>query len=134
LLLGVALGVVLAKWGLSLLVPLAPAWLFITGADLNPFVLASTTALAVVSGLGVGLLPAFHATRMNVVDALKQVPSSAMGTLRSRRVLVVLELAFSLTLLVGASLVVRHLIDEWPRDLGYDPTSKLTARFSLSQG
>jgi predicted permease len=134
LLLGVALGVVLAEWGVSLLVPLAPAWLLITGADLNPFVLASTAALAVVSGLGVGLLPAFHATRINVVDALKQVPSSAKGTLRSRRALVVLELALSLTLLVGASLVVRHVIDEWPRDLGYDPTSKLTARFSLSQG
>jgi predicted permease len=46
---------------------------------------------------------------------------------------VVVELAVSLTLLVGAGLVVRHLIDESPRHLGFDPAKKLTARLSLSQ-
>ncbi|HYT74465.1 MAG TPA: ABC transporter permease [Vicinamibacterales bacterium] len=133
LVLGLILGLVLARWALALIVPLAPPWLFITGADLNGFVLASTAALAAASGLGVGVLPAFQASRINIVDALKQVPSAAVGTIRSRRVLVVVELALSLTLLVGAGLVVRHLIDESPHHLGFDPTKKLTARFSLSQ-
>ncbi len=131
--LGLILGLVMARWALALIVPLAPAWLFITGADLNGFVLASTAALAAASGLSVGVLPAFQASRINIVDALKQVPSAAAGTMRSRRVLVVVELALSLTLLVGAGLVVRHLIDESPQHLGFDPTKKLTARLSLSQ-
>jgi putative ABC transport system permease protein len=133
LVLGLILGLVMARWALGLIVPLAPAWLFITGADLNGFVLTSTGAIAVASGLTVGLLPAFQASRINIVDALKQVPSAAVGTIRSRRVLVVVELALSLTLLVGAGLVVRHLIDESPQHLGFDPTKKLTARLSLSQ-
>jgi putative ABC transport system permease protein len=133
LVLGLVVGLILARWALALIVPLAPAWLFITGADLNGFVLASTAALAAASGLSVGVLPAFQASRINIVDALKQVPSAAVGSLRSRRALVVVELALSLTLLVGASLVVRHLIDEWPQHLGFDPTKKLTARLSLSQ-
>jgi putative ABC transport system permease protein len=131
--LGVILGLAVARWALALIVPLAPAWLFITGADLNGFVLALTGVIAVATGLAVGLLPAFQASRINIVDALKQVPSAGVGTVRSRRVLVVVELAVSLTLLVGAGLVVRHLIDESPRHLGFDPAKKLTARLSLSQ-
>jgi predicted permease len=133
LVLGLILGLVTARWALALIVPLAPTWLFITGADLNGFVLASTGAIAVASGLSVGLLPAFQASRIDIVDALKQIPSAAVGTIRSRRVLVIVELALSLTLLVGAGLVVRHLIDESPQHLGFDPTKKLTARLSLSQ-
>ena len=133
LVLGVMLGLAMARWALALIVPLAPAWLFINGADLNGFVLASTGAIAVASGLAVGLLPTFQASRINIVDALKHVPSGGVGSVRSRRVLVVVELAVSLTLLVTAGLVVRHLIDESPRHLGFDPARKLTARLSLSQ-
>ena len=97
LVLGLILGLAVAHWALALMVPLAPASLLITGADLNGFVLASTAALAVATGLSVGVLPAFQASRINIVDALKQVPSAAVGTIRSRRVLVVVELALSLT-------------------------------------
>jgi predicted permease len=87
--------------------------------DLRPDarVLVFTTALALLSGVVVGLLSAFHATRGDITRALKADSASAVGESRRlsvRRALVAAQVAFSLVLLVVAGLFVRSLTDLRP--------------------
>lgn len=72
-------------------------------------VLAFTAALAVVTGLVFGLVPALRATRTDLVTAFKGGSSSGPRGFGLRDGLVVLQVALSLVLLVGAGLFLRSL-------------------------
>ncbi|MBX5496583.1 MAG: ABC transporter permease, partial [Bryobacteraceae bacterium] len=119
-LLGGALGVVFAIWGVQSL-----TFLFSNGqesftlrAELNWNVLAVTAALSVVSGLLFGLAPAIQVTRPDVMPALKY---GRVGGSRSRLqpVLVVAQIAMSFVILVAAGLFVRTLNKLQSVQLGY---------------
>jgi putative ABC transport system permease protein len=106
---GGALGVLLANWGLKLL--LAASGDSIPRAseiNLSLGVLAFTAALCVVTGILFGLAPAWQAGRPDVHDALKETTrGSTGGKARLRQALVVSEVALTLMLLVGAGLLLR---------------------------
>lgn len=110
-LLGGIAGVLLASWGLSGLVALAPSNLpRAANIHLNGTVLLFSFGLSVLTGLIFGLAPAWFATRVNVNDALKQGSRGSTDTGsrgRLRRLLVVGEVAVSLVLLSGAGLLIR---------------------------
>ena len=75
--------------------------------------LAATIALATVSALLIGLVPAFQATRANLVDVLKdnsRGSSAGRSGVRMRSVLIVAEVALSAVLLVGSSLLLVSFI------------------------
>jgi len=109
-LIGGGLGVLLAAWGLDALVALAPRSIpRLDEVHLNGAVLAFSLAAAAVSGLLAGLVPALHASRPDLVEALKNGASGATSRGRARAALVVFEVALALVLVIGAGLLIRTL-------------------------
>lgn len=131
---GGAVGLLLAVWGLSALVALAPAdipRLDQTGIDAR--VLAFTLGISLVTGLIFGLVPALQASRPDVNDALKEGGrgSTGGGGARIRNLLVVSEIALSLVLLVGAGLLIRSFMRLQQFELGFNPEHLITMRVQL---
>ena len=80
-----------------------------------------------------GLVPALHATRSNLQDSLKEGARGSTGGRRAwlRNGLVVVEIAMSLVLLVGASLFVRSFLNMQNANVGFDTAPLMTFRFYL---
>jgi predicted permease len=80
-----------------------------------------TFALAVLAGVGFGLLPALRASRADLAPALKSEATALLGGggFRLRRGLVVSQVALSLLLLVGAGLFTRSLMNLRHLDPGF---------------
>ena len=91
-------------------------------------------ALAALSGLLFGLLPALLASRVNVVDGLKQGARGSAGgpaQHRLRRALIGAEVALALVLLAGAAFFIDGLLRFAQRDLGWRSDRLLTASLTL---
>jgi len=100
----------------------------------DPLVLAFTLALALLTGLAFGVVPAVAGTRTELSSALKEGGRSAMPGRQHqflRGALVVGEIALSLVLLVGAGLLVRSFERVLETDPGFEPEHVLTASLSL---
>ena len=98
-------------------------------------VLAYTTALAFGVVILSGLVPAVHATRANVNEALKQGGrSGAMGThsQRLRGLLVSSEVALAVVALVGAGLFLKSFQTARAMDPGFSPDGVALAQFDFS--
>ncbi len=81
-----------------------------------------TLALAFASGIAFGLAPAFQATRVDVVPALKGVRTAIVRRhfVGLGHALVVVQIAFSILLVTGASLFVRTLSNLESVELGFN--------------
>src|SRR5439155_1589495 len=101
-------GALLATWLTALLAHSASAAL--PRADeirVDGLSLAFTLALAMAAGVGFGLVPAWHASKTDVNDALKQEGrGTSFGRRRALSTFVVIEVALATVLLVGASLLL----------------------------
>jgi len=83
-------------------------------------VLLFTTALALGTGLVFGLLPALKASRLDLTGVLKETRSSrGLRSQRTRNLLVVAEVAFSLILLAAASLLIESFMHLHGEPLGF---------------
>jgi putative ABC transport system permease protein len=102
--------------------------------SLDARVLLFALGASVLTGVLAGALPALRAGRTDLNDALKEGGrnDSAIGT-RTRRLLIVAEVALSLVLLMGAAVMVRSLLALRSVDAGYDPRGVLTFRVSLPE-
>jgi predicted permease len=132
---GGLLGLVIAHFGTQLVVNFLGAGLpraSEIGLDLP--VLAFTFAIAVLTGIVSGLVPAWRMSIADPQDALKQGGrSGSAGTSRGARgVLVVAEVALSLVLLVGAGLMIRTLWNLSRVNPGFDPQRVLTATLGVA--
>jgi predicted permease len=130
LLLGVtggALGAALAFPGLKALLALVPPGTIPDESEIviNTPVLLFTLGVSVATALFFGLVPALHASRLLV--------SRAPRPPRSRSILVVGEVALSLVLLAGASLMIRTILAMSRMELGFRPERILTLRLPFSQ-
>lgn len=135
---GAAIGVALAFVGLDLILALVPPGTIPDESEvsINLPVLSFTFAISVLTALLFGLAPAFHACSGNLSDPLKQAGRSVSGSLRQkilRHGMVVAEVALSLMLLIGASLMIRTLIAMQSVDLGFEPERILTLRIPFSE-
>ncbi len=132
---GGALGIALAQAGLRALVALAGDSLPRADAiGIDPGVLAFTTVVSLVTGLGFGLLPALRVSRSEMTEALRDgARGSTDGARRSRvrSVLVGSEIALALVLLTGAGLAMRSFVALRAIDPGFDPHGVLSAVVSL---
>lgn len=92
-------------------------------------------AVALGTGLLVGLMPALRASRTDVNDVLREGGRGAGGTGRhvARNVLVVAQVAVSLVLLVAAALFVRSVQRAQSIDLGFSPAHVLNLSMDVSQ-
>ena len=93
-------------------------------------VLGFTVLLTVLTSVVFGLLPSFHATRMDLSNTLK---GAGAGTARQRLGgwLVAGEVGAALLLLVGAGLLIKSFWRLQNVDLGYNPEGMLVASLAL---
>jgi putative ABC transport system permease protein len=107
----------------------------IENVGLDGGVLAFTTLLAVATGILFGLAPAIELTRPDLTTPLKEGGWSGSGSRRGQRFrgfLAVLQMAFSVVLLVGALLLVRTFVELRRIDLGFNPQQALTLRTTFT--
>src|SRR4051812_16798687 len=96
-----------------------PFWIRI---DLNPSVLAFTVLISGLTTLLAGSLPAWQSTRVEISHSLKATGGGAVGLgARTRETLTAAQVAISIVLLVGASLVLRSLLKLRDVNPGFDP-------------
>lgn len=129
-LLGGGLGVVLGVAGIGRAWESTPPEIRAIGdIDLNPTVLLGGLGISVVAALLAGLVPAVKASRVPLAEAMKE-GAAGSGTGRAssrfRRLLVVGEVALSLTLLVAAGLSVRGFQRQLATDPGFRADGLLT--------
>jgi predicted permease len=103
------------------------------GLGLNWRMLGCSLALAAVAGLVFGLSPIREVSRPNLIATLReQVAGQGHTSARLRSAFVVVQLAFSLVLLIGGGLFVRSLRHALAADLGFDPDRVALATVDLS--
>ena len=95
-------------------------------------VLLFALGVSMLTGILTGTLPAVRASRSDLNDALKESGrgESAIGV-RTRRVLIVCEVALSLVLLMSAGVMIQSLLALRHGDTGFDPNNVLTMRVRL---
>ena len=141
-LLGGALGLLLAYWGVDALLGLFPrtiANVAIPRLDqirIDAPVLVFSLALSVLTGLFFGLLPALQGARAALAPTLREGGRGSSEGRKGRRfrsALVVGEFALALVLTVGATLMIRSFLRLQERELGFDPQGVTTARLLLPE-
>jgi predicted permease len=133
--LGGAAGLLLAYWALDALVAfgaeLIPRVLEIS---LDPLALGFTLVVSLVTGLLIGLLPAWKAAGVNVLEALKEAGRGSIGARdRLRSGLLVAEVSLSLVLLIAAGLLLTSFARLQQVKPGFEPAGVFTAQLALPQ-
>ena len=122
---GGALGLVLASWGTPLLVLLASRGESPLTLDFSPDgrILLFTAAIALLSSLLAGVLPALRSARVDITPAFhasSPTTTAGRGSIRWTHALIAAQVALSLVLLVGAVLLVATLRNIKGFDPGFD--------------
>ncbi|HEY6972400.1 MAG TPA: ABC transporter permease [Candidatus Angelobacter sp.] len=133
-LLGGAVGVFLALWGINLLRAVGPADLpRLAEVHINPAVLAFTVGISLLTGMIFGLIPAVEVSRLKSVTGLTDFGRASASGSRSRLggFLMIGELAVSLTLLVGAGLLLNSFWRLIHVNPGFQTEHVMTAHISL---
>lgn len=127
---GGVVGVLLADWGVHLLVRLVAGNAPLE-VSVNPLVLAFTAGLSLAAGLLFSLAPAWRGSRLELGTTLKERSQNASGG--SHRIslapaLVAAQVALSLILLMGAGLLTRSLVRLQGQDVGFNHDGVLLVR------
>ncbi len=132
-LMGGVLAIVVGWGGLRLLAALRPAELYaLAHVSTDHRVLAIAAVLAIVCGLAIGLLAALRSAHRDLGTSLRVGASSTPRSGRRLRAsLVVGEVAFSATLLVGALLLIHAVFNLQRIQLGFDARGLYGVSFSL---
>jgi putative ABC transport system permease protein len=135
---GALLGSLLAWAGLKGLIAIIPP--NIVPAEsvirMNGRVLLFTLAVSMLTALIFGLAPALQASRRNLNDSLRDSSKGTSGGsshANIRNAVIVFEVALSLTLLIGAGLLMRSFAALHEVKLGLRPDHVLVARLPLPQ-
>jgi putative ABC transport system permease protein len=132
---GGAFGWLLAIWGAPLIqtigknaIPRASEISIDTG------VLAFTALIAVLTGFIFGLAPAWQASRVDVQSVLKDAARGLTGDrAKLRQALIVAEVALTLTMLIGAGLLMRSFYRLRQVNAGFMPERVLSFRINLPE-
>lgn len=132
-LLGGLLGLVLASWGIRLLRALTPAsFPRVDGVTLNGPVVAFALGITLAATVVAGLAPALISRRWRLSGILSGQSAQAGGSdSRLSRLLIVVEVALSLVLLLGAGLLMRSFSRLEGVRPGFDPRNLLTFSINL---
>jgi putative ABC transport system permease protein len=134
-LLGGLLGLMFAYWITQLMVAFMPSFFVPNEAriEVNRYVLFFCAAIAALTGILFGLAPALQSSRPDLVAALKDDAraSGASAGGRTRALLVVVEVALSVVLLVGAGLTIRSFVTMQQVELGFRPERVMSVGLPL---
>ena len=136
---GCVAGVLAAYWTLDIIVALLPGSMpHLIDIQLNGRILAATFAVSCAVGLAVGVISAHHAAfpgrgaGPRLADDLRASAGTTRATATwTRSSLVAGQIALSLVLLVGATLLVRTFLTLRPTNPGFTTTDKLTGTVRL---
>jgi len=134
-LIGGAIGVGIAKIGMTKLLSTAPpSLILIQKSSIDGTTLAVTALVAVVTGLIFGVLPALQAGNPELSTTLRaggRGTSGRQSANRTKRTIVVAELALAVVLLSGAGLLLRSFTRLMSVDPGFKPDNVLTMKVVL---
>jgi len=132
---GAGLGLLLAVWGVDMLIGLQPQGLpRLDNVRVDATVTLFTLVLAVGTGVLFGLVPALQTTRSSIAGGLKEAGRGALTSRsgsRVRSVLVVSEIALAVMLLAGAGLLIRSFTRLASVDPGFRLEPALTFELTL---
>ena len=138
--LGGALGVAFAVWGIRFLTLLLANGRenFTLRAELNWHVMAVVAGLSLLTGVVFGLAPALQSTRMDYMPALKESRTGETNgygfrRLTLSRILMVSQIAVTFLILVAAGLFVRTLSNLASIELGFTRENVLTFQLNARQ-
>jgi predicted permease len=121
-------GVLLAQWGVTILVNLVAKE---SPLDTRPDagVLAFTFGVSIVAGLLFGLIPAVRASKTDLATAMKEKArtGSRFWRFNLSSAMVVLQVGLSMVLLTGAGLFARSLLNLQHENVGFDRSNTLLA-------
>lgn len=134
-LLGGAVGLLLASWGVGTLHALAPDIPRLESVAVGLPVLLFAFAITLLTGTLASAVPSFHLMRADLATWLRGRGGAGgrREERRARHALVVVEIALSLVLLVGAGLLTRSLVRLIGTGVGFDAERLLTATVELPQ-
>ena len=131
---GCAAGIVLGRVLMRLLVIAAPTNIpRLDSVTMDWRVFAVATAIATLTGIAFGMIPAWQASRTKPAESLKSSERKTGGRtqVRWRSALTVAEVALSLILLVGAGLMLKDFVQVLGVDLGFRPDRVLAMNIAL---
>lgn len=135
--LGGTLGLLLAIWGVQVLVALIPRDTpRLEEIKLDYRVVLFTLGISVLTGILFGLAPALQAAKTDLNEALKEGGrggTEGLRRLRLRSLLVISEFALALLLLIGAGLMIKSFRRLQEVKPGFEPANLLTMRLALPQ-
>lgn len=130
--LGVAFAFAFLQWIKTQILATLPFWMQFR---IDGEVLAFTLSIAIGTGLLFGIAPALQASNPNLNETLRDAGARGSSSDRSRQrlrsALVIGEVALSLVLLVGATLLVRSFLAMQRVETGFDPSNLLTIHVNL---
>src|SRR5688572_6351599 len=133
---GGVLGLLLASWGMQLLVAYGPANVpRLRDVEIDRYVLFFTVLISMLTGVLFGLVPALQASRPDPGNTLKQDGRGLTHARNSRMrgALIVSEVALSLMLLVGAGLLINSFWRLLRTEAGFDPQNVLALDIPLGR-
>ena len=129
-LIGGGLGILLAFWGVDLILALDPGEVpRVAPVAVDGYALAFALVLSIATGILFGVVPAWHASRPDVQATLKDHARGATGDGQrhlARAGLILAEVSISLVLFVGAGLLFRSLMTLIDMPLGFNTSRLLT--------
>jgi predicted permease len=132
---GGILGILLAEASLSIVKHLGPESIpHLQEIGIDRSVFGFALGVTLITAILFGLVPAFGATRMNLVEGLKERGQRSGGSAsapRIRNALLVSQVALALVLVVSASLLVRTFRHMVNADSGFDATHVITFEVPL---
>ena len=133
-LVGGSIGLLLAKWGVQLILYISPdAIPRSREIGLNWQVLVFTLGVSAVTGILFGIVPALQAGQVDVQETLKETGRGASGRNWLRSSLVVVEVATTIVLLIGAGLMIRSFYLLYKVNPGFSYEHLTTFNISLPE-
>lgn len=132
--LGGAAGLAVGFNALRLLLYAAPAGYLPSSLNVrfDGWAFLFTFSIAFVAGAAAGLVPAMHASKLDLHGALKEGSRAASSPHhRARSVMTAVEVALAVVVLIGAGLALRSLVRLLGVNQGFDPHHVFTAHISL---
>ena len=133
---GGAVGLLIAYWGVAGITKLLPAYFpRLNEIHMDVRVLAFTFAASVLTGILFGLVPALQISRPDVQEAIRETGRGVSGNRRQsrfRQTLIVVEVALSVVLLVGAGLLFRSFLRLQSVNTGFVSEHVWTAKLTPS--
>jgi putative ABC transport system permease protein len=133
---GGIIGVLLALWGLDLLLAIGEDSIpRASEIKLDGWALGFSLLTSIGTGLLFGLVPALQVSRPDMNEALKEGSRSASGSIRrnkTRSLFVVSQVAICLVLLIGAGLMIKSFGKLVGVSPGFNPENVLAMNISIS--